>query len=254
MPQTPVLSALLKVGIMFLPAIPAYLWIWPAINGTGETIFQVLVYIYVLFGTIFIGRKYWKWHELGINRQGIWISLACALSFVIARGLIILGVSWKVSPDPVSPWGLAWDIFYLFFLVGLTEELLFRGLIYHALEEQKNTRWAIWGSAFGFMLWHIFGQGVLIGLATFVIGLVFALIRQRGGGIVGLIVLHGLWDLESTLLVAGDNTTILGQGLPQISSFPLIYLGTGLLVIPPLYLWLVYPRRHTEPSHTVVHR
>ena len=66
-----------------------------------------------------------------------------------------------------------------------------------------STVWgkAIWGSSFGFLLWHVFGQGPLAGMATFVIGLLFALIRWRAGGILGLIIFHGLWDLETVWLV-----------------------------------------------------
>jgi membrane protease YdiL (CAAX protease family) len=243
------LQALIEVGILFLPAIPAYLWVWPNLQGTSETVFQVLVYLYVLAGTVFIGRRRWTWQELGINRNGIWLSLGCALAFVAARLLIIKGVAWQVSPAPLSAAGLAWDIFYLFALVGLVEELLFRGLVYRAMEDWRggvghkhSARWAIWGSAFGFMLWHIFGQGPVIGITTLVIGLAFALIRWQAGGIVGLIVLHGLWDLESTLMVSGDNSTLFSQGYPAIASPGLIWLGTALLVLTPLYVWLIHPK------------
>ena len=102
------------------------------------------------------------------------------------------------------------------------------------------------------MLWHIFGQGPVIGVTTLVIGLAFALIRWRAGGIVGLIVLHGLWDLESTLLVAGDNATIFSQGYPAIASRGLLLLGTALLVLTPLYVWLIHPKVkaiRTKMSH-----
>jgi membrane protease YdiL (CAAX protease family) len=243
------LLALIEVGILFLPAIPAYLWVWPNVHGTNETVFQVLVYLYVLAGTVFIGRRRWSWNELGINRNGIWLSLGCTLAFVAARWLIIKGVTWKTMAPTLSTAGLAWNIFYYFALVGMVEELLFRGLIYRALEDWRGgaghphaARWAIWGSAFGFMLWHIFGQGPLIGVTTLVIGLAFGAIRWQAGGIVGLIVLHGLWDLESTLLVASDNSIILGQGYPAIASRGLLLLGTALLVLTPLYVWLVHPR------------
>jgi membrane protease YdiL (CAAX protease family) len=243
------LQGLIEVGILFLPSIPAYLWVWPNLQGTRETVFQVLVYLYVLAGAVFIGRRRWSWNELGINRNGIWLSLGCALAFVAARLLIIKGVAWKVSPAPLSIAGLAWDIFYYFALVGLVEELLFRGLVYRALEDwlggaghKHAARGAIWGSAFGFMLWHIFGQGPLLGISSLVIGLAFALIRWQAGGIVGLIVLHALWDLESILLVAGDNSTLFSQGYPSVTSPGLLWLGTALLVLTPLYVWLIHPK------------
>src|SRR5512141_1552263 len=97
-------------------------------------------------------------------------------------------------------------------LSALLEELLFRGLIYRLLEDWRGPRWAVWGSSAGFLLWHVFGQGLLIGFATLLIGLLFALLRRRGGGILGLVVLHALWDLETVLLVADSNAAILGSG------------------------------------------
>ncbi len=48
------------------------------------------------------------------------------------------------------------------------------------------------------------------------IGLVFALLRWRVGGILGLIVLHGLWDLHAVLLVADSNAQVLSWGRPEI--------------------------------------
>lgn len=242
------ISALIEVGIMFLPAIPAYLWIWPNVTGTTETIVQSLVYLYVLVGTVTIGRRRWSWGELGINRKGIWLGLGCALVLLLARLLIVLGFDWKTSPQPMSFITLVWNVFYYFALVGLVEELLFRGLIYRALEDWRGlqparhaTRWAIWGSSFGFMLWHIFGQGVFIGISTLIIGLTFALLRWRAGGIIGLVVLHALWDLQSALMIAADNTTLFGQGLPILVSHTLVLSGTILLVLVPLYLWFIHP-------------
>ena len=242
------LQALIEVGILFLPAIPAYLWVWPVVSGTGETVFQLAVYLYVLAGTVYIGRRRWSWNELGINRQGIWLSLGCTVAFAMARLLIIQAVRWQLAPPTFTALALAGNILYYFGLVGLGEELLFRGLVYRALLDwrgpagpQVAARWAIGGSAVGFMLWHIFGQGPLIGITTLVIGLAFGLIRARAGGIVGLVLLHGVWDLESVLLVASDNTALLSSGYPQIASWGLLWLGTALLLLTPLVVWLVHP-------------
>ncbi len=234
----PGLSALLEVGILFLPAIPAYLWIWPRLNEPLITVFQSIVYVYILAGTLFIGLRRWRLGELGLNRKGLWLSLFCALSILVGRLLIILSIQWEAQPARLTILGLLWDLFYYFALVALTEELLFRGLVYHALDGWLGVRWAILGSSFGFLLWHIFGQGPLIGLTTFVIGLLFALIRWRAGGIIGLIVLHGLWDLESVLLISDSSAQILGNLQPPIISLSMLWLGTALLFLPVLFLLL----------------
>jgi hypothetical protein len=40
-------SALFEIGLMFLPAIPAYLWVWPNLEGAQLDIFQIIVPIYM---------------------------------------------------------------------------------------------------------------------------------------------------------------------------------------------------------------
>ncbi len=79
------LSALLEVGVMFLPAIPAYLWMWPSLEGQANDIAQSIAYVYVLAGTLFISLRRWSWYQLGINRNGLWLSLTCGLLILIGR-------------------------------------------------------------------------------------------------------------------------------------------------------------------------
>ena len=240
--SNPIYSALCELGLLFLPAIPAYIWIWPNISGQVQELFQIFVYLYILAGTIYIGRRRWNWDQLGINRKGIGLALVCGLVILAARLAIILSINWNVHPAQLTPLRLIYNVLYYFALVGLGEELLFRGLVYRLLLDWKGVRWAIWGSSVGFILWHIFGQGPLIGLAALLIGLLFALLRWRGGGIVGLIVVHALWDLETILLVADSNADILASGTLAFRNLAGIYLGTVLLFAVPLYLWLLHPR------------
>jgi membrane protease YdiL (CAAX protease family) len=238
----PGLSALLEVGVMCLPAIPAYLWVWPNLDDTALSVFQILVYFYILGGTVFIGRRRWSWNELGVNRQGIRLSLACGLALLTGRELVLLSVDWGVPAPQYSPLALAGQVLFYIGLVGLVEELLFRGLVYRALEEWHDVRWAIWGSSFGFILWHIFGQGWLVGASAFAIGLIFALTRWRAGGIVGLIFVHGLYDLQAVLQVSGSSAEVLGRPSPQLLYPWLLRLGFALMLLVPIYLWKIYPR------------
>lgn len=234
-------SAFVELGLLFLPGIPAYLWIWPNLNDAQTEVFQVLVYLYILAGTLVTGRR-WRWDELGLNRSGLGLTLVAGLLILAARLLIILSINWHVSPPPLTWGGLAWEIFFYIFMVGLTEELLFRGVVYRLLLDNYGLNWAIWGSSAGFVFWHIFGQGPVIGFAALLIGLLFAVIRWRAGGIVGLIVLHGLWDLQTVLLVSESNAEILKPGAISFANPAGVWLGTILLFGLPLFLWLGYPR------------
>jgi membrane protease YdiL (CAAX protease family) len=240
--SSPNLSALLEIGLLFLPTIPAYLWIWPNLEGGHYDIFQVFVYLYILTGTLFIGLRRWNWSQLGLNRQGIGLALACGLVILVGRLMIILSIDWGGHLAAFSWLRLAGDLAFYIGLVGLVEELLFRGLVYRLLEDWHGVRWAIWGSSIGFGLWHIFGQGVLIGITTLVIGLLFAQIRWRAGGIVGLILLHGLWDLQSVWLVPDATIAINSPGAVSFRSPALVEVGTVLLLLVPVYLAWIHPR------------
>lgn len=242
LPHSPPLRALLELALLFLPSFPAYLFLWPNVSGTAQTISQIVVYFYILAGTLWIGLRRWSWDQLGVNRRGFWLSLICGLFITVGRILVVISVDWGVEPPALNILRLMGDILYYFGLVGVVEELLFRGLVYRLLEDWLGVRWAIWGSSFGFALWHIFGQGLLAGLGTFIIGFVFALIRWRAGGILGLIITHGLIDITVLQLVPEVSTAIYGQvALPH----PFVaYFGFFMILAVPVYLWKIYPLFH----------
>ena len=89
----PGVPALIEVGILFLSAIPAYIWLWSAVRGT-ELLYPVqsLAYVYVLCGTLFIGLRRWKWGQLGLNRHRIDLSLACGTVLIAERLLAQLAL------------------------------------------------------------------------------------------------------------------------------------------------------------------
>jgi membrane protease YdiL (CAAX protease family) len=196
----------------------------------------------VLGGTLIIGLRRWRPGQLGINRGGIGLSLACGAVLLAGRLLIIRAVDFGLERPVYSLASLVGQILYYFGLVGLVEELLFRGLIYRALEEWRGLRWAIWGSNIGFIFWHIFGQGPLVGAAGFLVRLIFALMRWRAGGILGLILVHGLYDLETVLLVSDSSQEILDLSRLAIGDLFQAYLGFAVMLGVPLYLWKIHPQ------------
>jgi membrane protease YdiL (CAAX protease family) len=235
----PGLSALLEVGVMFLPAIPAYLWLWPNVAGASAWIANSLSDLYAIAGSLVIGLRRWSLAELGVNRKGLWLGLACGLAIVGGRTLVILSVDWNLPAPQFGPLRLVGEFFFDFALVGVGQELLFRGLIYRAFEDWRGARWAIWGSSICFGLWHL-GGGPLIIIATAGYGLVFALLRWRSGSIVGAILVHGLMDFAGTLLLPDVDLANLGR--PDIPHPSWMIIGLVLIIAPPIYLWLVHPR------------
>jgi membrane protease YdiL (CAAX protease family) len=231
--------SLVEVGILFLPSIPAYLWLWPNVSGVRQQVAQILVYFYFLAGALWIGLRRWNLNQLGLNWKGLGLSLVCGLALLVGRLLVIFSVSWNQPSPPFNPARLGGEILYYFGLVGLVEELLFRGLLYRILEDWRGARWAIWGTSLGFVLWHVFGQGLLVGLAGFIIGLLFALVRWRAGGIAGLILVHGLADITSAELLPSIDISQLGR--PVIIHPALLILGYLLIFLAPVYLWKIHP-------------
>jgi membrane protease YdiL (CAAX protease family) len=232
----PGLSALAEVALMFAPALPAYLWLWPNVRGTEWLMpVQAIVYFYFLAGSLIVGLRRWNLRQLGVNRQGVGLSLICGAAFLLVFALGRLATDLPLSPQPLTLRRLAGEVGFYLGLVGPIEELLFRGLIYRALEEWRGSRWAIWGSALAFGLYHIGWQGPLGALGCFLIGAVFGTIRWRAGGIVGLIVTHALLDLISVELYA--SLTIEQVRGMHIARPALAIVGDGLLLALVIFLW-----------------
>ncbi|GAB4152278.1 MAG: hypothetical protein Fur0021_16850 [Candidatus Promineifilaceae bacterium] len=237
----PSLAALRELGILFLPGIPAFFWLWPNVAQTPwRTPVQILAYVYMLAGSLWIGLRRWNLAQLGFNRQGLGLSLVCGLVLFIGRTLVILAVQWPRQPVPLTWLQVGGDILYYFGLVAVVEEFIFRGLVYRALNEWRGARWAIWGSTAGFILFHIGWRSPLQLLAALIIGLVFAGIRWRAGSIPGLIFTHGLIDVGARWMLPELHLEEVGR--PEVISPGFLLLGYLLILGVPLCLWLLYPR------------
>ena len=243
---SPAQLALVEIGIMFLPGIPAYLWLWPNVDGTAWSVpVQAVVYVYFIVGMLFIGLRRWNWDQLGVNRKGIGFSMACGLVLIAARTLALLCTNLPLAWQLTTLDRLIGDVAYYFLLVGLGEELIFRGVMWRALEEWRGTRWAIWVTTLGFGIWHIYGRGV-VGIAVGIIyGIFFGAIRWRAGGIVGLIVAHALLDL-STVAIAPDVSMSYLLTQVQVVNSWLALLSEATFAGLLIYLWKM-PRWRRNP-------
>ena len=247
--QTPrqiALTAIVEIAVLFFPGIPAYIWLWSRVSGAAAEIATISAYIYFLLGALIIGLRRWNWNQLGVNRQGIVLSLVCGSSLiaVLILGRLALGLSWQFqSPTPAR---IAYDILFYVGLVGVVEEFLFRGVLFRALVDWRGVRWAIWGTTLAFGIYHVGGQGLVGGFGTAFIGLLFALIRWRAGGIVGLVLIHGLYDIIA-IEGWGELATIDLMRQIQFVNRPMAILCDGILLATFVYLWKIYPKLTTRP-------
>lgn len=235
------LTALSEFVVMFLPGIPAYIWLWPRVSGVTGDLVEAAVALYFLAGCLVIGLRRWNLDQLGLNRRGIALSLICGSLLIVFMILGRFALNLPFAPPSMTVERIAFDIVYYFGVVGFVQELLFRGLLYRALDEWRGARFAIWGSAIAFGIFHVGGLGIIGGLGTAFIGLIFALIRWRAGGIVGLIFIHSLYDI---IAVEGwgnlDPSQVTGnlQSIDRPFAFVCDVILLGLL----LYLWKIHPR------------
>jgi membrane protease YdiL (CAAX protease family) len=220
---------------LFAPAPPAYLWLWPNIDGGNKHLANVLVYLYFLAGCMVIGRRRWNWNELGLNRGGWRLGLAAGVMLSAGRWLVVMGVDWG-APAPVLTWEkILWDVPFYFLVVGLVEELLFRGVLYHAFDSWRGPVWAVVGSSLAFGAYHFVSQGIAGAAATAFLGAILAFARFRGAGLIGLAAAHGLMDVVTIW-----NTPDFDPSHLQDISIPyplLIAAGYVLIFAFPLWLW-----------------
>lgn len=136
----------------------------------------------------------------------IGIVLAVLMSGVLTVLPILLGLKDMVgSTSYTQAWQFIYQFFFAIFGVALTEELVFRGYLFHNLLKIKNSRWfAIIISSVIFGLFHIFSGNLIQIFTTAVIGFIYCMAREKikGCSILSLIVAHGLYDAMIVLWVA----------------------------------------------------
>ena len=157
---------------------------------------------------VLVRRGHLSWKDFGFCRVG-WVTFAW--SFVLALGLGWALDTWgwaffqSVLPDtrltflPIdesSPL-FVMDCLLGLALVGLVEEMVFRGLAWPALLEATRSRacaYALGAGLFGLIHWS---QGLHAIVNTALIGLLFLFIRERTGSIWALVPAHFLINLIS---------------------------------------------------------
>lgn len=92
---------------------------------------------------------------------------------------------------------IAWSAVVL--VIPIVEEILFRGLIYGALEKRWGYKWAIFGSSFLFACVHFQLVGFLF---VFLLGLILAWARYRTRSLTFPIVIHALNNGFAILVLA----------------------------------------------------
>jgi uncharacterized protein len=132
--------------------------------------------------------------------------------YIAAIVLIAVSVGETVASPPSAGFHvpgvptLIAQLVFLAFVVGPTEELLFRGLIQTGLRESLG-RWGIVSGALLFGFFHLINLGyqplgatALQVLTAIVIGLVFGVLYDRTRNLVGASLAHSVADFSGTAI------------------------------------------------------
>lgn len=131
-------------------------------------------------------------------------------------------------------------------LVGFSEEVMFRGILFTGLRSRLGVWSSIWIGCAVFGLIHILNAvqtghlaaALLQAVAAFMTGTMFMALRLRTGSLYPVIILHATWDCLPLLIATHVDTTNLDRPLSG-----LMYLSP-LLVLPNLLyaLYLLRPK------------
>ena len=205
--------------------------------------------VFVLAAGFLLAIALWQgWRDLGLERAPALRSLPLLwLPYLYILGALALAATQ--GPPPLT---LLLLLLVNTFFVGLSEELMFRGVLLQALRGSM----AIWPAVLltsllfgGVHSLNVFVTGdlaaaLLQSSAAFLSGLLFTAIRLRTGSLWPAVVTHGLWDFANFVLIAAFGVTASAKTAPTAVEG----LLPALLVLPnALYgLWLM---RHLGRTH-----
>jgi membrane protease YdiL (CAAX protease family) len=191
--------------------------------------------IMILIST-FIIIRYFKWKEIGFiappQRKSLLWLLPVYLVLMLGWGLLLL--DFKNLTISSEQWNTFWIFGFVTLLVGIAEELMFRGIILHALLDKISPRKAVIVSALAFSLLHsinIIGgvpiEGMILQLGlTFIAGFYLAGVMVKIKSIIPLILWHWLWDYMTL------SSDLMGHKTSEIIMVTLILaeLVLGLII------------------------
>ncbi|MFN4100611.1 MAG: lysostaphin resistance A-like protein [Pararhodobacter sp.] len=182
-----------------------------------------------------------RWSDAGLGRPqpGSWRLMWLPWLYLPLFAAVI----WALGPPPT---GALITLTALMIWVALSEEVMFRGLLFPALRQHLRIWPAIWVTTLAFAAIHL-GNGLITGdypgavvqsLAAVSTGLLLLAVRLRRGSIRPAILYHLLWNVGAFGLDLAEQT----QGAPVVAQAgPVLLLVPLALVVPNgLYaLWLL---------------
>lgn len=222
------------------------------VQAGGEISLDALVSQRVVIGLVvapafLIAMMAWlRWDGLGFApptpRRALML-LWLPLLYIAA---ILASVAVSGFPPPAT---IAF-VFVNTLLVGISEELMFRGILFRGALSRMTIWKAIWLSCILFGLIHalnVFLTGdltaaLLQAVAAFMSGVLFMALRIRTGSLYPLIIIHALWDFSLFIGLSARAST----ATETASALPPIAMAAPVLLVLPLFLYGLFLMRHVS--------
>ncbi|NLF30369.1 MAG: CPBP family intramembrane metalloprotease [Planctomycetes bacterium] len=171
-----------------------------------------LVAWYALVRRPLFSLRGWAWASV------LLIGMMAVQSVVVQRGL---------GPADRPGW-LAWQFVRLIVLIGLAEELWFRGVWFEIVGRNALLSVVAGGALFGLSHLH---QGLLMVLITGSAGCAYAAARHRGASLLSLALAHGLMDFANGILFPGAAARFSLTAIMVIAPALILTVALALMLI-----------------------
>jgi len=187
--------------IIFIIMVTIVIFYWPVTNLFSSTanlyakflIFIILPIIFLFFYDkayhFFVKSddKIFDWKLFGINTEGLEKSLKYGLLFIPLMSLTTFIIFWILNIQTNS------DLITgsVYFVESLSEEFLFRGILFLFLFKRLNLKVAYVTSLFSFILVHPQYFSSILIIITIVQGILTIEIVKRSNNLLGAWILHG---------------------------------------------------------------
>mgnify|MGYP000860478431 CR=1 FL=1 len=158
------------------------------------------------------------WLGVPLTEAGETIGMMAVQSVVVQRGL---------GPADRPGW-LAWQFVRLIVLIGLAEELWFRGVWFEIVGRNALLSVVAGGALFGLSHLH---QGLLMVLITGSAGCAYAAARHRGASLLSLALAHGLMDFANGILFPGAAARFSLTAIMVIAPALILTVALALMLI-----------------------
>lgn len=220
------------------------------VQAGGEISLDALVSQRVVIGLVaapafLIAVMAWlRWDGLGLAAPTPRRALLLLWLPLLYISLILASVALRGFPSAAT---IAF-VFVNTLLVGISEELMFRGILFRGALSRMTIWKAIWLSCILFGLIHALNvlitgdlrASLIQALAAFMSGVMFMALRIRTGSLYPLIIVHALWDFS---LFVGLPASAATEAAPTLSP---IAMAAPVLLVLPLFLYGLFLMRHVN--------